>query len=419
MMLSGISVPLLGFVDTAVMGHLDDPSWMGAVAIGSAIFTMLFMSMNFLRMGTTGITAQALGANDASDIKTGLSQSIIIAIVLALLLIALQKPLLEIALRVLSPDPVISKATAQYFLVRIWGAPATLLNFVLIGWFLGLQKARIALLISLLINTSNIILDLIFVPLVGWDIDGVAWATVIAEYSGLALALMFAHEELTKYNEIFNRSKLFNIYAYKHLFDINANLFLRTLALMFILTFLTAQSARFGELILAANAILLNLQLFLSYVLDGIAHAGESLSGKAYGSQDKGAIRQVAHRTFIWAVVAASICSVFYFIAGPTIIGLVTTIDPVKSTAINYLPWIIISPLVSVWCFIFDGIFVGLTRAREMRTVMIMSMTLVFLPTWYLSISLGNHGLWLAFTAFMAARGIGMFLYWRNISSNR
>ena len=417
-MLSGISVPLLGFVDTAVMGHLDDASWMGAVAAGSAIFTVLFMSMNFLRMGTTGITAQAFGANDASGSKTALAQSTIIAIVLALLLMALQKPLLDIALRLISPGEAVGSATAEYFRIRIWAAPATLLNFALVGWFLGMQNARAPLITILLINISNIVLDLVFVPWAGWSIDGVAWATVIAEYAGLALALLLARQELSKYEAPLNREHLFSIGAYRRLLDINANLFFRTIALMFTLAFVTAQGARYGELILAANAILLNLQLFLSYALDGIAHAAEALSGKAYGSKDRDALRHLVRRTLAWSVAAAGIYSLFYFVAGEAIIGMVTSIGPVKATAIEYLPWLIVSPLVSVWCFLYDGVFVGLTRSREMRTVMIAATLLVFLPVWYLTTSLGNHGLWLAFTAFMAARGIGMWLYWRNIARN-
>ncbi|MDG1462070.1 MAG: MATE family efflux transporter, partial [Gammaproteobacteria bacterium] len=180
--------------------------------------------------------------------------------------------------------------------------------------------------------------------------------------------------------------------------------------------FVTAQGARYGELILAANAILLNLQLFLSYALDGIAHAAEALSGKAFGANNKAALLQVVRRTLMWSIVSASLYSLFYFVAGEAIIGLVTSIAPVKSTAIEYLPWMILSPLVSIWCFLYDGVFVGLTRSREMRKVMIVSTLLVFLPVWYLSTGLGNHGLWLAFTSFMAARGIGMWLYWRRIA---
>lgn len=415
-MLSGISIPMLGFVDTAVMGHLDEASWMGAVAAGSAIFTLLFMSMNFLRMGTTGITAQAFGGNDVSVAKTALAQSAIIAIALAVLLILLQNPLLDIAIRLISPGPVVGDATTKYFLIRIWAAPATLLNFALIGWFLGMQNARAPLRITLLINISNILLDLIFVPWAGWNIDGVAWATVLAEYAGLTLALLLARQEILKYPASINGKHLLNLRSYKRLLDINANLFFRTITLMFTLAFVTAQGARYGELILAANAILLNLQLFLSYALDGIAHAAEALSGKAFGANNKAALLQVVRRTLMWSIVSASLYSLFYFVAGEAIIGLVTSIAPVKSTAIEYLPWMILSPLVSIWCFLYDGVFVGLTRSREMRKVMIVSTLLVFLPVWYLSTGLGNHGLWLAFTSFMAARGIGMWLYWRRIA---
>ncbi|MBT5890299.1 MAG: MATE family efflux transporter, partial [Chromatiales bacterium] len=355
MMLSGVSVPMLGFVDTAVMGHLGDAYWMGAVAAGATIFTVLFMGMNFLRMGTTGLAAQALGAGKAGLARTILAQSSIIALVLAALLILLQAPLLNISLQLIAAPPDVEIATREYFGIRIWAAPATLINFTLVGWFLGMQNARAPLAVILLINLLNIALDLLLVPVSGWQIAGVAWASVIAEYAGLALAVVLLQWELTKHKGRIDLSELWQVSRYRRLFSINTDLFIRTMALMLILAFITAQGARYGELILAANAVLLNLQLFLSYALDGLAHAAEALSGKAFGSQNRAALRWVVKRSFYWSVLIAAIFCGVYGLLGEAIVGAVTNIPEVQLTAAEYLPWLIVSPLISVWCFLYDG----------------------------------------------------------------
>jgi len=416
MMLSGISVPLLGFVDTAVMGHAGEVRWIGAVAAGSAIFTMLFMSMNFLRMGTTGITAQAYGSNDNNVMRTVLAQSTIVAALIGVSILVLREPLLTIALKLLAPEPAVAEATADYFRIRVWAAPATLINFALLGWFLGMQNARMPLVMTLTINLANIILDILFVPVLGMTIKGVAWATVIAEHLGLAAAVFMALRLMKSRPGYLMRSTLRTFTAYKQLLDVNLSLFVRTIALMFTLTFVTAQGARYGEVILAANAILLNFQLFLSYALDGVAHAAEALSGKALGGRNIDALRKVIQRTLNWSLLASAVYCVAYLVFGNAIIDLITDQQVVRDTASEYLIWMIISPLISVWCFLYDGVFVGLTRSKEMMVVMISALLFAFLPTWYLATvvgTMGNHGLWLAFTLFMAARGLGMWLHLR------
>ena len=419
MMLSGISVPLLGFVDTAVMGHLGEAYWLGAVAAGSTIFTVLFMGMNFIRMGATGLAAQAYGANDNNLARTLLAQSAGMALAIALLLIAVQAPLLWMALQLLSAGANLSAATDEYFSIRIWAAPATLLNYAFIGWFLGMQNARAPLLITLLVNVLNIALDLLFVPIGGAQIEGVAWATVIAEYTGLGLALILMSQELRRYPGQIAGQLLWSPAAYKQLLSINTNLFIRTMALMFTLAFVTVQGARYGEIILAANAVLLNFQMFLSYALDGIAHAAEALSGKALCSSNRAALRLVIKRTRDWSLALAILFTAIYAMGGEAIINLITNVPEVRLTAKAFLFWMIISPLISMWSFLYDGIFVGLTRSGEMLNVMLLSAAGVFLPVWYLSTSWGNDGLWLAFISFMAARGIGMGLYAKRIVGSK
>ena len=413
MILSNISVPLLGMVDTGVTGHLDDPAYLGAVAIGATIFTFIYMGMNFLRMGTTGITAQQFGDGDHDGLRAALGQALIVGIAIALLLIALQVPIGAIALSLIGGEPETQQFAAQYYSIRIWSAPGTLANFALIGWFLGLQNARVPFFIFLTINITNIVLDLVFVVLLGMTVDGVALASVIAEYTGFIVGASFALAALRKHEGQWLPERLTNFQAYRAFFSVNANIFIRTMALMFTLGFVTAQSARLGPLVLAANAVLLNFQHLTSFGLDGLAHAAEALVGKAVGQRSREALVHAVNLTLKWSLIFAIGYTVFYLVAGQLIISILTDLDNVRETARRYLPWMIASPLVSVWCFLYDGVYIGATRARAMRNIMLVSTLAVFLPAWYLTQPFGNHGLWFAFLLFMASRGVGMHVTYR------
>ena len=413
MILSNVSVPLLGMVDTGVTGHLDSPVYLGAVAIGAMIFSFLYTGMNFLRMGTTGITAQSFGADDNDGLRISLGQAIIVALVISLALIALQRPLGNLGMHLLGPDAETRAFAIEYVSVRIWSAPGTLANFALIGWFIGLQNARIPLLIFLTINITNIVLDLVFVLVLGMKVEGVALASVFAEYSGLLVGGAFALSTLRKRTGLWPIARLINLSAYKAFFSVNASLFVRTMALIFTLGFVTAQGARLGGLILAANAVLMNFQHLTSFGLDGLAHAAEALVGRAIGQKRRDALEESVRLTLKWSLIFSFGFTVVYLVAGQFIIGILTDLPDVRETAGRYLPWMIASPLVSVWCFLYDGVYVGATRAKEMRNIMLVSTFVVFLPAWYLFQPLGNHGLWLAFLVFMASRGIGMHIGYR------
>jgi MATE family multidrug resistance protein len=410
MILSNVSVPLLGMVDTGVTGHLDSSVYLGAVAIGAMIFSFLYTGVNFLRMGTTGITAQSFGADDNDGLRVSLGQALIVALLIAFALIALQVPVGRLAMQLLGPDAETQTFALEYFSIRIWSAPGTLANFALIGWFIGLQNARIPLLIFLTINITNIVLDLLFVIVLGMKVDGVALASVFAEYSGLLVGGAFAVAALRKRAGHWPIPRLINLSAYKAFFSVNANLFVRTMALMFTLGFVTAQGARLGGLILAANAVLMNFQNLTSFGLDGLAHAAEALVGKAVGQKDRHAIEESVRLTLKWSLIFSVGFTVVYLIAGRSLIGILTDLPDVRETAIRYLPWMIASPLVSVWSFLYDGVYVGATRAKEMRNIMVFSTFFVFLPAWYFLQPLGNDGLWLAFLVFMASRGAGMYI---------
>lgn len=412
MILSNVTVPLLGMVDTGVTGHLDSEIYLAAVAIGATVFSVLYTGVNFLRMGTTGIAAQSYGAEDYTALRTSLGQAIAVALAIAGALLLLHRPLGAFAVNLIGADPVINGIAREYFNIRIWSAPGTLVNYALIGWFLGTQNARVPFLIFLTINVTNIVLDLVFVLGLGMKVDGVALASVIAEYSGATVGGAFVLGTLRRHPGRWLVSHLTNLREYAAFFAVNANLFVRTLALMFTMSFVTAQGARMGGTILAANALLMNLQNLTSFALDGIAHSAEALVGRAIGAKQRDALEQAVRLTLRWSLGFAAALALIYVVLGPVLIRVLTDLPDVRETAMRYLPWLIVSPLISVWSFLYDGVYVGATRAREMRNIMLLS-AVVFLVTWYATKSFGNDGLWFAFLTFLAARGVGMHLYYR------
>jgi MATE family multidrug resistance protein len=413
MILSNISVPLLGMVDTGVTGHLENAAYLGAVAVGSTIFGFLYTGVNFLRMGTTGIAAQQFGANDFAGLRVSLGQALIVALTIAAILLVLHVPIGATAISLIGPDPAVAGFADQYFSIRIWSAPATLANFALLGWFLGLQNARVPLIVVLVINVTNIVLDLVLVVVVGMKVDGVAIASVIAEFTGLAVGLGFVVRELNRHSGHWIISKLTTLREYTAFFGINAHLFVRTMALVFTLTFITAQSARLGGLILAANAILMNFQNLLAFALDGFAHAAEALVGKAVGEKDRAALQRSVVLALRWSLIVAVGFSAFFWLAGPMLVAVLTDLPDIRTTTLRYLPWLIVSPLIAVWSYLYDGVFVGATLAREMSNIMLISAFVIFIPAWYVLQFLGNDGLWLSFMLFLASRGIGMHIYYR------
>jgi len=408
MILTNLTVPLLGIVDTVVVGHLDQPYHMGAVSLGAAIFGIVFWGFGFLRMGTTGITAQVYGAQDNDELRASLLRALIVAGVLSLVLIILQWPIGWIAFQLIESTEQVEHYSRLYFDIRIWSAPATLMNYALLGWFLGMQNARAPLIILTIVNLINMLLDVLFVMKWGYGADGVAMASLVAEYVGLMLALWLAMKELVKYPGVLVKSSLFNRSRFKKFLAINRDIFIRNLCLMFTLAFFAAQGARYGEVILAANAVLFNMQTLMAYALDGFAHAAEALVGRSVGAQSRSDFLAAIRTSGFWGILVSLLFSIIYFLAGHLIISLMTDIETVQSAARQYLPWVVLLPIISVWSFLFDGIYVGATRSAEMRNTMIFSTFFIFLPVWYLLLPWENYGLWLAFALFMCARGLSM-----------
>ena len=408
MIISNISTPLIGLVDTAVMGHLSSPKFLGGVAIGSMIFSFLYWGFGFLRMSTTGLTAQAFGQNNPTEMAAILYRALLIAAFIALMLLLLQKPLVFTSFWIIQSSPSIENLGIDYFNIRIWSAPATLCLYAISGWFIGLQNVRSPLAIVITTNLLNIALDLLFVVHLQLAIQGVALASVIAEYIGLVLAIVLLVRKCRYLSHHPHWVNILDIGKLRSLLFINQNLFIRTLCLIFAFAFFTTQSAKFGELILAANTVLLNFQLFMAYAMDGLANAAEALVGRAIGSKNKKLLKYSILTAGLWSFAVAVIFSLSYFYFGQSIINLLTDLQSVRTKAGEYLPWLIFLPLASFICFILDGVFIGATLSKEMRNTMLFSLLCCFLPAWYFSLPLQNHSLWIALTIFMLARSLSM-----------
>ncbi len=408
MIIANISTPVLGLVDTAMMGHLSSPLYLGAVAIGGMIFDFLFWGFGFLRMGTTGLTAQAFGQNNVPEIRAILWRALLISGLISFLILLSQKVIGQFGFFLIQSSPEIENLGLQYFDIRIWSAPATLSLYAISGWLLGLQNVKAPLAIVITTNLGNIALDLLFVVKFKWAVEGVALASVCAEYIGLVLAiiLLLRNKQFLMRRPVW--PEVFQFKKLKAMLYINQNLFIRTLCLIFAFAFFTTQSARFGEIILAANTVLLHFQTFLAYTLDGLANAAEVLTGRAIGKKNKLLLKQAVLTTGFWSLLIAIVFSTIYFFFGKDIINLLTNLQSVGNTALEYLPWLLALPLISFLSFLFDGIFVGATLSKQMRDIMVFSVLGCYLPVYYFNLSLQNHGLWLAFTCFMVIRSLLM-----------
>ncbi|MCX2524955.1 MATE family efflux transporter [Larsenimonas rhizosphaerae] len=405
--LSNITVPLLGLVDTAVVGHLSDARYLAAVTLGATLFSFLFWGFGFLRMGTTGLTSQAHGRGDTKSLRHLLGQSLIIALILGLILIALSPLLITAGLDLLGGAPDTRELANGYAYIRICSAPAVLVNYALIGWFLGQQNSRVTLLIMVLTNSINIVLDLILVVGLDMTSNGVALASVVADYCACATGLWLAMRQLKRIPGTWSIELLSRLRAYAPLFHVNRHLFVRTMCLLSAMAFFTAQGARIDTTTLAANAILMQLVMMTSYGLDGFASAAEALVGEAAGKNDKTLMSHHIVACTWFSILTATGAALLFWLAGPWFISLMTGLAPVTATAVSFLPWLVVMPLVAVWSYLLDGVFIGLTDTRAMRDTMIIAL-MAYMACWYVTQSLANTGLWLSFTLFTAVRSLGL-----------
>ncbi|MBA1199448.1 MATE family efflux transporter [Pseudomonas plecoglossicida] len=413
MILSNISVPLVALVDSTVIGHLPHAHQLGAVAVGATLFTFMVGLMGFLRMGSTGFAAQAAGRNDGAALRQVLVQGLLLALGFAALIGVLALPFSQLALQVINPSAALHQSTEDFFHTRLLGLPAALASYALVGWFLGTQNARAPLAILLTTNLLNIALNLWFVLGLDWGVIGSARASVISEWSAALLGLALTRPALRRYPGQLAWAALRRWQAWRPLLSVNRDIFLRSLALQLVFLLLTVQGARLGEATVAANALLLNGLLLTAYALDGLAHAVEALCGHAIGARDRQTLRRSLVVAGGWSLIVSLGFAGLFLLGGHLFINLQTDIASVREAAYPYLPYLAVLPLIAVWSYLLDGLFIGATRAREMRNAMLLSLLLAALLAWMAS-GYGNHGLWLAFLGFMALRGVTLgWVGWR------
>ena len=412
--LANLSTPRLGLSDSFIMGHLPHERYLAAVALGSMFFSILYNGVNFLRMGTTGLAAQAQGREDELSLGRLLLRGCITAAMIGILFVFLQSLILNAFFIFIETETQVTNLTAQYFTIRIWGAPFALMNYVASGWLLGMGRAKEVLYIHLYMNIVNILLNFVFVYWYDMTANGVALGTVLSETTAFLLSLYYVkkHSRMNFSIPIFSSivlKNIFNISAFKVLFSLNRDIFIRTMCLTMTLASFVVLGTRFGTEVLAANAVLMNLQNLTSYGLDGFAQAAEVLVGKEIGRKSKKNLRTAVIISSKWAIITAVAMTLFYYIFGEMIINLLTNIETIRNISSNYLTWIIILPLLSIWSFQLDGIFIGATAGSSMRNGMIISVISYILAIYILIPLWGNHGLWAAYSIFMIMRAITLF----------
>jgi multidrug resistance protein, MATE family len=415
--ISNISVPMLGIVDMALMGHLESDEYIGAIALGSLIFNFIYWSLGFLRMGTSGFTAQAWGRKDLPETILVFSRAAFIAIIISFLLLLLQGPIESLSFLLLKGETRVEALAMDYFRIRVWAAPAALGQFALLGFFLGMQNARIPMVVLVLTNVINVICDYIFVMKLGMTSNGVALGTVIAQYSGVILAIFFLRKYFRKLFRYWSLRATIQWDKLKRFLLINSDIFIRTMCLVVVFSFFTARSASadlHGEgedTILAVNSILMQFFMFFSFLIDGFAFASEALTGKFIGADNRRALERTIRLLFLWGGGISLLFTLVYLLGGEPIFRALTNNPEVIANARPYYFWVVMVPLVSFSAFLWDGIFIGATAGPEMRNAMLISTLVIFFPAYILAGRLmGNHGLWLAFILFMISRGVTMQL---------
>lgn len=412
--ISNITVPLLGMADIAVVGHIADASnQIGAIAIGGMIFSFLYMTLNFLRASTAGLTAQSFGKNDTLEIQHIFVRAAFLALGLAVSILLLQNPIEWLSFYVLEGEPSVEQFAGEYFRIRIWAAPASLLLFVFNGWFIGMQNAKIPMLVAILGNLLNIGFNYLFV--FGFDMrsDGVAWGTLIAQYLSLGLSIILMFKYYRPYLKAIRVKISLNKTKLLELLSMNRDLFIRTLVLIFVLSFFTVSSAKSSTQILAVNSLLFQFFLFFSFFMDGFAYAGEALTGKYIGQGDKAKLQKSIKIIFLWGIYLSLPFTLLYIFGSDFILRILTNDASIIELAQDYKIWIAILPLLTFTSFLWDGIYIGATAVKSIRNTMLISGVIVFLPAYYFLLPiLATHALWLAFSLFMFSRGFWMTLWY-------
>ncbi|MEP7185639.1 MAG: MATE family efflux transporter [Rhodanobacter sp.] len=415
MIASNLTVPLVSLVDSIVAGHLPRAEQLGAVAVGSAVYALPVWICGFLRMGTIGFSAQASGRDDGAMLRRVLLQAMLLAAGLAVVILLLMQPLLPVVLDLMNPSAGLENLAVSYLHIRLVGLPAALINYALIGWFLGMQNARVALRVTVVTNLVNIALNLLFVLGMHRGVTGIALASVIGEWTGALAGLLGISAQLRRYPGQLHGAAMRRWASWQPLLAVNRDILIRSLVLQAVFFALAVLGTRLGDSTVAANALLLNGLLVTSFALDGLANAIEALTGHALGRSDPVAMRRTLVVAGGWSLLGGALFAIFFGLFGRIFIDLQTNIVQVRETAYPYLPYLAVLPLVAVWSYLLDGLFVGASRAREMRNTMLLAgivfaLLVAGLHPW------GNHGLWLAFIGFMLVRAATMAWTARSIT---
>ena len=411
MIVSNIAAPLLGLVDTAIIGHLPDSIYLSAVALGAMIVSFIFLLAVFLRMTTTGEIARAFGRKDESQQRLIAIHALTFALLLGGAILLAKPWLIDFAFWLIQPSTELAGLASDYIAIRLWAAPAALINLVVLGVLLGRQRSKQAMLLVIFTNAVNVVADVILIIGLGLNVEGAAWASVAAEVSTAILGLYMLRGLLR-----LELSWQLQGNYFTRFFGMNRDVFIRSLVLQLCMATMTGYAARFGDLYVAVNAVLMQFLMLISLGLDGIAYAVEALAGAAVGRRRRAEVNYWLRLTLLWSVVFAGIYSLTFAMAGEAIIRLLTDLPDVITTALRYLPWVILLPLLGHWSYYFDGVYIGLGWTHAMRDTMLISALLVFLPSWWLGQTLltkenANHGLWLALSAFLLARGVTQWLF--------
>ena len=404
--ISNITVPLLGLVDVSIVGHLCSATYIGAIAVGGMLFSMIYWIFGFLRMGTSGLTAQAYGRRDLAEVILSFVRSVGIAFGLGLLLILLQYPILKVAFTLIDATPTIKELASLYFRICIWGAPAVLGLYSFAGWFVGMQNSRFPMYIAITQNVVNIAASLFFVFVWNRGVAGVAMGTLVAQYAGLLMASLLWYGYYRRLWPKLNWKMLTDYEAMRSFFILNRDIFFRTLCLVAVTTYFTSRGAEQGDVILSVNTLLMQLFTLYSYIMDGFAYAGEALTGRYVGAHNRADLERMIRALFAWGIGLALTFTLLYGIGGSSFLGLLTNEREVLNASSDYFYWVLAIPLAGMAAFLWDGIYIGATASRQMLYSMLVASASFFILLGLLQQQMGNHALWMAFIVYLFLRGL-------------
>ena len=410
---SNITVPLLGLVDVAIVGHLGSASYIGAIAVGGMLFNMIYWIFGFLRMGTSGMTAQVYGKRDLTEVVRTLLRAVGVGLLISLGLWILQSPILRGAFVLIDAPEEVKRWASLYFNICIWGAPAILGLYGFAGWFIGMQNSRFPMFIAITQNIVNIAASLCFVFVLGMKVEGVALGTLIAQYAGLFMAFALWLKYYGRLKAYIDWNGLWGGEEMRRFFSVNSDIFFRTLCLVAVTTFFTSTGARQGDVILAVNTLLMQLFTLFSYIMDGFAYAGEALAGRFIGAKNDVGLRRCIRLLFLWGIGLSLSFTILYAFLGRDFLGLLTNDTSVIEASGDYFYWVLAIPLCGFSAFLWDGIFIGATATRQMLYSMLVASATFFIIYYLFYRSMGNHALWMAFLGYLSLRGGMQWILWR------